>query len=332
MQCPYITKTVRKINNILTPVDFPCKQCAACLAKYKTEQINRNYVEEKYSVNSCFATFKPEDKHFQYTEKIDPETGEIKVLQSLTYQRHKETIDKIISQNIYNHKNHPQNWTQKDYPFKFYGIMEYGTKSQRQHAHYLLYNLHPKTKENLQKNYGYGHVHIANVETGSIAYVVNHQLMEHKKGMDESQKPLHFKSNNIGIQYVEIHKASHANGRRWFLNQETGKPTAQRKKANRAKSAIPKTIEKKLDALTFPKDQQFLDNLEQIKDHRKQTKFKKHYSIRKELSKARTEKRTNKSEAEHFEKYGKTKYESFLLKKEQNEYRYKKMREGKFQH
>lgn len=213
--------------------DVSCSKCQPCQINYKNGWINRSYVETRYSKTQAFFCLTVEDKHLQFKDYIDKETGEIQNLQCITKKRLQDFHKRLRKKDNYNHKKYPLNWTQKENPIKYLGIGEFGENTHRQHYHDLVWNLHPLTKEQAEKIWGFGHVDTGHIQSGSIAYIVNHQLLDHKKGMHPEQKPFSLKSNNIGMQYIAIHQKSHSEGRQWFLSEMKTKmalPTGYRRK------------------------------------------------------------------------------------------------------
>lgn len=255
--------------------DVPCSKCKACKINYRNGWINRAYVETRYSKTQAFSTLTVAEEYLQFKEYLNEETGEIQVLQTVTKERLQAFIKKIRQADKRNHKKHPLEWTQKQHPSKNLGVGEYGEITFRQHYHLLSWNLHPKTIKQLEEMWIYGSVDLGRIESGSIAYVVSHQMMEHKEGMHPEQKPFSLKSNNIGSQYLAIHKKSHAEGRQWFLSEMKSKmaiPQGFRrklwpeKKTERAKLILKIQKQKRTEEIEYKAGKTILEiNLQKIK-------------------------------------------------------------------
>lgn len=139
-------------------VEFPCGKCLDCINRRASGWATRLQEELKVSETAAFITLTYDDDHLDFTENglmtVSRET--LKAF----HKRYKEAIRKDSGKT----------------GIKYYAVSEYGSQTNRPHYHGIYFNI-PKlamVEEYIQRSWQKGHVHVANVELGSILYVTGY--------------------------------------------------------------------------------------------------------------------------------------------------------------
>lgn len=192
-------------------VQVNCGKCYPCLSNRRNEWTFRMMQETKYSESSLFITltYKPEEIKYAWCENTG---GNAKfTIDELIQQAGNESIpgykipslikkdlvdfNKRLRQAIIKDKTLPPVWFKvgkngrKNPIYRFWGIGEYGDKSNRPHYHLIAWNL-PDTwfkydpihkqyySEKIEKLWNKGLIHIGTVTQQSIHYVAKYALKE----------------------------------------------------------------------------------------------------------------------------------------------------------
>lgn len=116
-----------------------------------------------------------------------------------------------------------------DLPVRYYAVGEYGTELNRPHYHALMFNVHQKIIERLDKLWKFGNHHIGEVEPASIHYVTKYVI--NRVGLYKDRLPpfaLMSRNPGIGANYVNTHAHWHLIAQRYFSNVNGEKGTLPR--------------------------------------------------------------------------------------------------------
>lgn len=127
MKCKY-----PQIYNKRNPVPLPCGQCLPCRISQRRVKAHRMVCESMDHDFNSFLTCTYDDDHLPQ-EFVHPDTGEIFAAGTLSPLDH-ELFLKRLRVNAQR---------KLDLQFRFFGVGEYGEKSQRPHYHYCLFGFPP---------------------------------------------------------------------------------------------------------------------------------------------------------------------------------------------
>lgn len=146
-------------------VDYPCGRCAGCLQNKRDEWSVRLMIEHKYASSAAFITLTYSDEFwFDYILKAD--NMEQAILDSK--QVHKKHLQDFLKRFRYYDGNQG---------IRYYGVGEYGSKSDRPHYHLIMFNHnHSKLADTLSSAWQCGITDIGDVTDASINYVSGYVL------------------------------------------------------------------------------------------------------------------------------------------------------------
>lgn len=188
MQCLTPLTLVRnKIREIV-----PCGKCNNCLSAKRTDWTFRLTQEMKQADSADFLTV----TYSELTVPRNEETGLPEVR-----KRDVQLFMKRLRQ---------ENLQHSSTPLRFYMVAEYGTKTQRPHYHYILFNLHVITQSRLDLIWGLGKIDVGTVTTASIHYTTKYVINRHDDSSGR-EKPFSLMSRRPGIghNYVNTHGQWH---------------------------------------------------------------------------------------------------------------------------
>lgn len=189
-------------------VIVPCGKCGACLHNRRTDWSFRLKEELKTSTSAWFITMTYTDENLPYSKYGIPTINK-KALQNFLkrVRKHHHTN---------NEKSSPR--YVKMPPVRFYGVGEYGTKTDRPHYHVILYNIHFQTATKMDKLWPFGQIKMSPVGDAQMHYITKYHVnsKEDREILDESSGELQSLSNlripefslqstkpGIGIGYVK---------------------------------------------------------------------------------------------------------------------------------
>lgn len=173
---------------------FSCGQCSECLIKKSMEWAFRCEWETKVSTSGAYVTLTYDE---QEVPQVMNNEGEVvgslwkKDLQ-LFLKRLRKRQEKFTEEKI-----------------RFFACGEYGEKTKRPHYHLLIWNIHPKTRKEIDQAWTKGFVKVGDVEPKSIRYVTNYMM---KKNVDAPRGAVPYftqMSRKPGIGYAYVTKAKH---------------------------------------------------------------------------------------------------------------------------
>lgn len=94
----------------------------------------------------------------------------------------------------------------KKQSFKYYGVSEYGTKTQRPHFHAIMINQKPyssKFEKDVRKTWDLGFSMTGDVTASSIRYVIKYMSKRLKNTPEYCEEPKTFISKNLGAEYLD---------------------------------------------------------------------------------------------------------------------------------
>lgn len=112
--------------------EIPCGHCYSCHCDNARQWADRMLLELQYHEKACFVTLTYDDDHLPPVGRdflLNEYTGEV----VQTYTLVKEDLQKFIKKLRNDHRD------DKDFKIRFYGVGEYGEKSQRPHYHVIIY-------------------------------------------------------------------------------------------------------------------------------------------------------------------------------------------------
>lgn len=149
----FMPKTEYRYNAV------PCGRCVDCLESRRAEWTLRIEEELKQHIDAQFITLTYSDENLTYGEKWPT-----------LYKPDFQAFMKRLRTNV----------DRSDYPSKlrFYAIGEYGTTTLRPHYHVILFGLSRRLIEQniIEKSWQLGHIHVGNVQRGSIHYVTKYHV------------------------------------------------------------------------------------------------------------------------------------------------------------
>lgn len=155
-------------------MQVPCGRCSECYASHQRELYVRSKYELKRATSAHFFTLTyadapitPNGRHFT--------ADKTHIKKFMTRLRHLESTRQPIGELLKNGKRRIKKvWNEQ---LKFLYVLEYGTKHQRPHYHFLMFNL--KNIQNVYRAWSInkkpiGRIDVGKVENASINYVVGY--------------------------------------------------------------------------------------------------------------------------------------------------------------
>lgn len=225
------------------PVEVPCGRCPKCIGRKISGWSFRLLCEEKISNSSFFLTLTYDTENVPITAKGFMGLC-VRDLQ-LFFKRVRSAIEYRERTN----SNGSGGIGRLKYPFKYFGVGEYGTCSNRPHYHAILFNapieliigekdaravslgllsLNGKIQFNCP-HWDKGHVTVGSVSGASIGYCLKYMSKESRIPMhcnDDRKKEFRLMSKGLGLNYltdsmIKWHKTDPAN--RMYCPLEDGR-------------------------------------------------------------------------------------------------------------
>lgn len=130
-----LCKRPSKFRKVSSEAAFPCGQCVPCRINQRRIWSHRLVLESLDHPTNTFLTVTYDDDHLP-GEFFHPKTGEVFAPYSVNPEHHRLFIN-----NLRWHMS-----SKLGVQFRFYGVGEYGEKSERPHYHYALFNF-PRCKD-----------------------------------------------------------------------------------------------------------------------------------------------------------------------------------------
>lgn len=160
----------------------PCGQCMSCRINQKRIWTSRIMLETMFHLESVFVTMTYEDEHIQLTEKGLP---------NLVPGHFKNWMKKFRSSYSGHHG-----------AIRFFGVGEYGTKTERPHYHAILFGAGLDAEEHLAKTWDKGFTSIAENNPTRSAYIAQYTTKKMTKIGD----------NRLGDRHPEFARMSNRRG------------------------------------------------------------------------------------------------------------------------
>lgn len=242
---------------------YPCGKCAPCLEKKRQEWAYRCKQETLGSHSSHVVTL-------TYNDVYNPLTLVKEDLQKFVkrVRSHKEYLLLAKTNNKTEEVQQLRRSTNPvyDLPVRYYGVGEYGTKTQRPHYHIILWNLPKETIDKIPDLWGkydrenkktdpFGMVYVDELNDAAITYVLKYLITKPDwDNKDVRLRPFSIMSRRPGI------------GSRWLeYNGESKKEYIRN--ANGSTMAVPQFYKNKMGLETNPEKQ--LEVAESIREQNK---------------------------------------------------------------
>lgn len=190
MKCPspVTVKDPRPWKN--NYISVPCGKCGACRKNRRASWTFRLSKECGYSKNSFFITL-------TYNDEELPTVGRHSTLRKKDWQNFIKRLRQW---------NKKKGWNN----LRYYGVGEYGTKTNRPHYHSILFNVHPDIFKELDKIWPFGHNKIDLINKARLHYVTKYHVNPAKddNGREEEFATMS-KNPGIGHGYIEENKQWH---------------------------------------------------------------------------------------------------------------------------
>lgn len=181
-ETPIRIKAKKKVDGIVRMQGnqiVPCGKCYHCRLRRVNDWVFRLQCEEKNNTSASFVTLTYNNEKVPLTSK-----------KLMTVK--KTDIQKFLKRLRFN--------TGKR--IKYYCAAEYGSKTMRPHYHLIIFNA---TRDEIDKAWQLGDIHIGNVTSDSIAYTLKYISKEKQvpqfKGDDRTPE-FSLSSTNLGINYI----------------------------------------------------------------------------------------------------------------------------------
>lgn len=195
MRC--VTPIIRKSEGVNAftveeshTVQFPCGKCLDCINRRASGWATRLQEELKVSSTAAFITLTYDDEHLDYSSN-GLMTVNRQTLKAF-HKRFKEDIRRDSGKT----------------GIKYYAVSEYGSQTHRPHYHGIYFNIPELAmiEEYIQRSWQKGHVHVANVELGSILYVTGYlkSQIKLKERDSDDDRELEFShmSKGLGANWI----------------------------------------------------------------------------------------------------------------------------------
>lgn len=230
----YTTKELdkmRKSGNYRNIALIPCGKCIGCRLDYARDKAVQLSLEAKnpiYGKNECwFLTLTYDDLHLKTKKTVNCETGE---------EYEGVSTDHTDLQEFWKRLRDRINRKYPGKKIQYLNVTEYGEKTNRPHAHAIVFGLPLDTSKFVKHNnnmqgdalweslelignktiseiWGHGNVSIGEATFQSMSYVARYTLKKTKASYDEwwyksqgKEKEWISMSQNIGKWYYDIHK------------------------------------------------------------------------------------------------------------------------------
>lgn len=204
---------------------IPCGQCMGCRIEQSRQWANRMELELAYHKDSWFVTLTYDDEHLRQGYNVNPETGELIIINNTLFKKDLQDFWKRLRQNI------DRKGRGDSKKLMYYACGEYGSQTHRPHYHAIVYDLPIKPDELkelkrergftyydcpwLQKVWGKGYIIVCGVSWETCAYVARYVTKKRKgKGAKEWYESMAIQPEfvcmslkpAIGQRYYEEHK------------------------------------------------------------------------------------------------------------------------------
>lgn len=183
---------------------FPadCGKCFNCLKKRKSQWSYRLVEEAKDAFSAYFVTLTYTDQTVPYSDdgytinKNDHFTF-LKALKRLETSKELKKRDEISPEERFRQKHK----IKQNKKLHYYGVSEYGDRTQRPHWHYILLNV--KDKHNIDRAWQMGRIQIDECNIRTIEYVLKYMMKTPGEKKKHEQKEVSFMSKGIGLAAVD---------------------------------------------------------------------------------------------------------------------------------
>ena len=203
MQCvsPIDLKNPRKIADSKV-ISVPCGKCGACLKNRRNSWTFRLKEEFRKAKSAWFLTLTYDDDHMEWSDQ-----GFMTV--------RKRTLQ-LFMKKLRFHQSKINN-----VKIRYYGVGEYGTKTDRPHYHLLVFNVDKTLVRKMADIWGKGQISVGSVNDASIHYVTKYHVNIHDHpemdGMREKEFSIMSRKPGIGFSYVARTRAWHENQSRGYV-------------------------------------------------------------------------------------------------------------------
>nr|WAE43377.1 MAG: replication initiator protein [Microviridae sp.] len=198
-------------------ITIPCGKCMACLSKKRSQWAFRLSQELKSSRSAYFITMTYDEKHIPKNESLCKRDCQ------LFLKRLRQKVQ--ISSKVY--AEHTKAWqNQKEWPpIRYFLVGEYGSNTSRPHYHLILFNLPDYVNaSDVIKTWGFGNIHIGDVNPKSINYTAKYCINEIVSSNDkENTFTIMSRRPGIGINYVERLGTYHRQNKIFYGLEDYGK-------------------------------------------------------------------------------------------------------------
>jgi len=186
----------------------PCGECGACKDNKRQDWMFRLKEEYRDSKNGYFVTLTYDQDNIEYSE---------------------DGIPTLVKKDLQNFMKRLRKKQSKltDVKIRFYGLGEYGSKTERPHYHLLLFNVALPVTGKITNIWGLGHTKVGTITDGSIHYVTSYHVTEEKKEfIDEKTGVIYEREDEfttmstrpgIGYGYVERMKKWHNENEAYYV-------------------------------------------------------------------------------------------------------------------
>lgn len=169
---PYTKKVTNKVGSKFWDenVHLPCGKCVECKKRRVSEWVFRLEQEDLSSTSSLFVTLTFDNKYVPMSPKgymTLPYKEDRVINKGKNKGKTKKVPSEYHMESFIKRLRYYQNGSKKS-KIKYYGVGEYGSKTNRPHWHLIIFNVNDK--EDIHKAWPYGTVHVGNVSGDSIAY------------------------------------------------------------------------------------------------------------------------------------------------------------------
>lgn len=169
-------------NGYVDYIRYPCGKCPLCIKRKTTDWQIRLQEEEKRSTSAYFITLTYDDDNVPHGNNCLSlcKTDFQKWMKRLRHHNQKNGYQKLV----------------------YYGVGEYGKKTQRPHYHAIIYNLrHTDIEEVVHKSWTLGFTKILPLKAGGIGYVLKYLRKQSQKNTNREPE-FSLCSKNIGANYI----------------------------------------------------------------------------------------------------------------------------------
>lgn len=167
--------------------DIPCGKCGFCLQNKRKEWSFRLQKEYRYHESSRFLTLTYDNENLPLAQIGNKLFG---VLRKKDFQDFMKRLRKAQ----HSVKGAPK--------IKYYAVGEYGSKTSRPHFHAIVFGLHPKLYDKIEKIWDKGNTDVGDVNNDSIDYITKYVINRHEE-LEHNYPPFALISKGIGLKHLE---------------------------------------------------------------------------------------------------------------------------------